>query len=123
MVLANQKMAAFRRGLVIDVIHYYGKRLKTLTVHYACQLLWALGCGDDAFCWYDYHWTANKLLTNDPAKNQIAGWRAKDVSTISFIGGPPNRHSIYHGSLRTLVLDRIAVIALLEGTGGLDGII
>lgn len=137
MVLADQKTAVFRYGVVTGTIYHYKARFKLITVRRACQILRDIGSGDDVFYWIScagsYNkwrgtWTPNKILeqivySNDPAKSQLGSWYASDVSQISFTGGPPDKWGTYYGSLHTLLLDRIAVIVLFEGVAALDKII
>lgn len=48
---------------------------------------------------------------------------AASMGPIEFLGGPPHRWGIHRGNLLSLVMDRVAVLMLLEGAIGLDRIV
>lgn len=132
MVLANQSMA-YHCSIALGVIQHYKARFERILVKRACQLLSKIGSGDDILTWISpdgskNNWTPRQILTeliqsSNPAKNQVNSWYASDIFPIDFIGGPPDKWYTYRGSLLTLLLDRIAVVALFEGIEALDGVI
>ncbi len=121
-----------RRNLVASCLHHYGTRFARIKVNRACQILRQLGCGDDQFCWVRAgdsmrFWNANQFLAIEEhqksCKFPLNNWYARIIFPISFQGGPPNNWGTQSGNLLTLLLDRIAVMVLLEGVEVLDGII
>jgi hypothetical protein len=118
------KPVAFRHGIVRAVIKHYSIRLQYIKVSRACQILNKVGSGDDTFCIPDgndseIQWTPNRVLKYGLP---FQGKCAKHIMA-NFVGGPPDKWGIYHGTLFTLLLDRIAVVVLFEGMTALDGVI
>jgi hypothetical protein len=128
-VLDAQSGAAFRRGIVTSVVKHYAARLAGIRAKRVCEILTEIGCGDDAiYALNDTPWTPRKLLEErmlspSLAKSQIGEWLATSYRPVQFIGGPPNNWGIWRGSLLTFMLDRIAVLTLLEGWQAMDKII
>ncbi len=116
--------AAFRHGIVRNVLKHYNTRLQYIKVSRACQILSKVGSGDDTFYVLDgndseIQWTPNRVLKYE---NPLQSKYAKHIMA-NFVGGPPDKWGTYRGTLFTLLLDRIAVVVLLEGLQALDGVI
>ena len=98
--------------------------IKGISIEGAIGILDAFGYGNDQF--YD---RKGKWTVHDLAKAcyfpECEGRRADETPRITFWGGPPNKLTWYHGTLYTLLRDRIfcemekrgvAEIALYIGT-------
>ena len=121
-----------RRNLVASCLHHYGARFARIKVERACQILNCLGCGDDWFFWgrvdgSQRGWNPIQILALKESEKSSAfplnNWYAHTMYPISFQGGPPDAWGTHSGNLLTFLLDRIAVMVLLEGVEVLDGII
>jgi hypothetical protein len=128
-IIAEQKTAFYRLGVVRYTLDFYRKKLKDITVDEACEILGSMACGGDAFWWgdNDTEWTPDELRTvtaeDGLTKSLLGQWAAVNVEPIKFFGGPPTRWGLGRGTLLTLLLDRITVVALLEGGKGINEII
>jgi len=110
-------------------LQHYSERFKYISTRRACEVLKDLGCGGDAFYWNSssgrVKWTANDMLARRAVTTDATepcNWVARAITPIDYMGGPPNKWGIYHGSLRSLMLDRLAAAILLGGIKGIDGI-
>jgi hypothetical protein len=112
--------SAFRHGTVYGVIEHFKGRFACVGATRACQILRALGSGDDVIYWQGSELTSNQLFEQVPYLNRRT---AVEVYPVDFFGGPPNKWCTYRGSLLTFMLDRIAVTTLLGGLAALDNII
>jgi hypothetical protein len=121
-ILKNQIGARFRKGTVKGILDYYRIRFSAVNMDRACEILVGLGCADDTFYWGYDRWTPHKVLQNVNSDNPVHNWLAKNV-LIQFAGGPPNKWCIFQGTLLSMMLDRIAVVVLLEGLNTLNSII
>jgi len=124
-ILENQIGVEIRKEVTLAIIGYYRKHFCTVNMTRACQILTALGCADDTFYWgYNNSWTPREILqdmNSVNAGNTVHCWLAKDMH-IQFVGGPPNKWNIFNGTLLSMMIDRIAVVVLLEGTSALKNL-
>ncbi len=89
-------------------------------------MLRLLGCGQDVIYRYSDYTAGFRLMS--PV--DIADFYSKSPLCVAsnyrpmeFVGGPPGRLRSCQGTLLTMLLDRITVIALLEGGHKIDRII
>ena len=126
-LLDTQTGAAFRHGIVNSVIKHYAARLACIRAKRACEILVAIGCGNDEIYTHGMPWTPYKLWKRMqspvPSQNKVGTWLAIGYRPVVFIGGPPNNWRAWRGSLMTLLLDRIATLTLLEGWQAMDRVI
>jgi len=131
-LLAGDTYARLSRARYIAfAIRHYSQRFKYISTRRVCEVLKDLGCGNDVFYYLNPRtaerekWTANKMLarravTTNPS--EPCNWVARNVTPIDYIGGPPNKWGVYHGSLRSLMIDRFAASLLLGGLNALNGV-
>lgn len=118
-----------RAELVTIAIRHYSGRFKYISTKRACEVLRDLGCGGDAFYWNSpdglRRWTADEMLARRAITTDATepcNWVARAITPIGFIGGPPNKWGIYHASLCSFMLDRLAAVILLGGTEAISGV-
>jgi len=121
-ILKNQVEAQTRKGIALTVLDYYRKRFHVINMIHACEILTTLGCTDDTFYWGHDKWTPRRILCSGVVNNNtVHSWLAKDMR-IQFIGGPPDKWNIFNGTLLSMMLDRIAVVVLFEGSSTLKNL-
>lgn len=117
-----------RQSVTGYTLSFYRRKLRSISILKACEILAKLGCADDTF-YRVCHDPASKRYTRcTPAKvAEQEGWykgcgwlcaalvSATKLTTIEFLGGPPSRWGVQRGSLFTLLMDRITVMILLGG--------
>lgn len=112
-----------RKSVVLTILEYYRKRFNVIDMIRACEVLTTLGCADDTFYWgYNNSWTPRKILQGlKPNDDTVHRWLAKNIH-IQFAGGPPDNWNIFDGTLLSMMLDRVAVVVLLEGSSALKNL-
>lgn len=118
----------FRRGLVFGIIQHYKERFAHIKADRTCEILRAIGAFNDVFYIIDHKgfkhaWTPVQLVNKSSQAISLHLWYASDIEQIEFLGGPPTKMGIYRGTLLDFLLDRVAVMVLLEGIKALDGVI
>ena len=118
-----------RRKVTGHTLSFYQRKLQGITIAGACQVLAAIGCTDDTFYRtrpfaegkYNRAYCTPAKVANLKGWYNGGGWfkadddAAEDMGAIQFVGGPPSRWGIHSGSLFTLLMDRVAVLVLLQG--------
>lgn len=113
----------YRLLTVAACLDHFSRRLARVPVDRAVEILTKLGHGQELFWWVyrdknKYSWNAEKL-----GETGLAGWPAKSIDKIKFIGGPVSNRGLYRGTFLTFLIDRILRKVQEEGMQGLDGIV
>ncbi len=105
---------------------FYTDKFASITVLDASFLLRLLGCGQDVIYRYSDYTAGFRLMSPiDVASlyQESPLCVASNYRPMEFVGGPPGRLRSCRGTLLTMLLDRIMVVALLEGVYTIDRII
>jgi hypothetical protein len=118
----------YRRSVTGNTLSFYKNKLKNISILKACEILARMGCVEDTFYRLCTDPISRSYVQCSPTKIlDQEGWYdgsawlcaaltpATKLGLIEFVGGPPSRWGVYKGSLFTLLLDRVAVMILLDG--------
>lgn len=125
-IVSRQCTPRCRRLLTWLTTEFYAGKFAGITVLEACHLLRRLGCGQDVIYRYSDYTAGFRLMSPINVASlysQSPLCVASNYHPMEFVGGPPGRLRSCQGTLLTMLLDRITVIALLEGADAIDRII
>ncbi len=125
-IITRQTKPRTRRTMTKLTLEFYADKFAGITVLDACYLLRLLGCGQDVIYRYSDYTAGFRLISpigvaSLYSKSPLCV--ASNYRPMEFVGGPPGRLRSCQGTILTMLLDRITVIALLEGAYTLDRII